>query len=264
VTNDSSNTREKIVAKVASRGFHAVTEDMIVSAGYTTGRYLLSLGFSDRARQVFVVGEEGLVKELRQQGINAFGSEVFDEKAELHKLDIPHAYGAVVAGVDTTLTYRKLAIATRIVIENDAVLIGTNCDSADPFGNGIFLPDAMPTIMALEGATGRKATILGKPTAQMFEPLRDIAGIRPENTIMIGDRLNTDVKFAKTIGAKSALVLTGATGREDARSDPELIPDFVCESVADISELVFSLNRPADTSRPIFAPEGHAIEGRIA
>jgi ribonucleotide monophosphatase NagD (HAD superfamily) len=68
--------------------------------------------------------------------------------------------------------------------------------------------------------------------------LKKVGGVRPEATMMVGDRLNTDIKFAKAIGAKGTLVLTGVTRREEARMYAELEPDFICDSVADIARLV--------------------------
>jgi phosphoglycolate/pyridoxal phosphate phosphatase family enzyme len=242
VTNDSSSTRTQIAAKLAARGFNNVAEDMIISAGYVTAEFLVSLGFSDPGQRVFVVGEAGLVKEFNNQGLNACSDEAFDADTPIAELKIPSSFRAVVAALDTTLTYRKLAIATRIIIENDAIFVGTNCDSADPVGHGIFVPDALASIMALEGSTGRKATILGKPTSSMFEPLKRGAGLDPQETMMVGDRLNTDMKFAKAIGAKGTIVLTGATTREEAQSESENTPDFICESVAEVAELVLREN----------------------
>jgi HAD superfamily hydrolase (TIGR01450 family) len=242
VTNNSINTRRQIAAKLTARGFNDVTEDMIISAGYVTAQFLLSLGFEDQSRMVFVVGESGLVDELKDHGINACGEESFPAGTPIGELDIPNGFRAVVAALDTTLTYRKLAIATRIIIERDAIFIGTNCDSADPLGHGIFVPDALASIMALEGSTGRKAIVLGKPTPHMFEPLKRAGGVLPENTMMVGDRLNTDMKFARIIGAKGTVVLTGVTTREDALSECENSPDFICDSVADVADLVLKEN----------------------
>jgi phosphoglycolate/pyridoxal phosphate phosphatase family enzyme len=242
VTNDSASTRTQLAAKLTSRGFNNVTEDMIISAGYVTAEFLLSLGFSDPSSRVFVVGETGVESDFNAQGITACSDEGFDPQTPIGELKIPSSFRAVVAALDTTLTYRKLAIATRIIIENDAIFVGTNCDSADPLGHGIFVPDALASIMALEGSTGRKATILGKPTAAMFEPLKRGAGVDPQETMMVGDRLNTDMKFAKTIGAKGTIVLTGATSREDAQNEHDNAPDYICESVADVADLVLREN----------------------
>jgi 4-nitrophenyl phosphatase len=238
VTNNSTNTREEIAAKLRSKGFFGITKDMVVSACYATALYLLSLGFHEESRRVFVVGEKGLVKELCAHGIDAVDGDYFDEGANIGDLKIDRRFLAVVAGCDTTLSYRKLAIATRIVIENDAYLIGTNSDAVDPLGHGIFIPDTLPTVMALEACTGRKAVFLGKPTAAMFDPVLKMHEVVREETIMIGDRLNTDIKFAKTVGIKSAVVLTGITTREEAQAESECPPDMILESVADLANAI--------------------------
>lgn len=242
VTNNSNNTREEIAQKLRSRGFTNMTSDNVISAGYVTAQYLVAHGFADQSRRVFVLGEPGLIQEMRLHGINACGGDEVDEKKPIQDLFIDPSFGAVVAALDETLTYRKLAIATRIVIENDALLIGTNCDAADPLGNGVFVPDAMPTIMAIEGATGRKAIVLGKPTHFMFEPLRS-RGFKSENTMMVGDRLNTDIMFAKTIGARGTVVLTGITTRDEALNEMQNQPDYICNSSADVAELVKNINK---------------------
>jgi phosphoglycolate/pyridoxal phosphate phosphatase family enzyme len=245
VTNNSTHTRHEIAAKLMSKGFHNIPDDMIVSAGYVTAQYLLSIGFGDPARRVFIVGEPGLIREMLQNGIAALGVEDFPD-GDLSDLPIPEDIYAVVVALDMTLTYRKLAIGNRIIVENDALLIGTNCDNSLPLGRGIIVPDAMPNILALQCATGRTATMLGKPSKLMFEPLLHEKHLDRNETIMVGDRLNTDILFAKNIGARGVLVLTGVTTRDDAEAvGPEERPDFVTDSVKDIPDLVTELNRKA-------------------
>jgi ribonucleotide monophosphatase NagD (HAD superfamily) len=112
-----------------------------------------------------------------------------------------------------------------------------------PLGHGIIVPDAWPNILALQAASGRTATVLGKPNKLMFEPLRISKNLDKDETIMVGDRLNTDIKFAKNIGVRSVLVLTGVTTRDDADAVPaDERPDFICNSVVDIPNLVKQLN----------------------
>lgn len=246
VTNNSNNSREEIVEKLLKKGFKNVTKEMIISAGYATAQYLLSIGFSDTNRKVFVVGEPGLIQELKNNGIATLGIDDFPDD-DIETLKIDPSILAVVGALDTTLTYRKLAIGCRIVIENDALLIGTNCDNADPVGKGIYVPDALPTILFLEGSTNRKATILGKPTKSMFEPLRKLKGIDGNETMMVGDRLNTDIKFSKIIGAKGTVVLTGITKMEDAHAAPkDTKPDFIANSVADVPKIVREINQKVE------------------
>ena len=244
VTNNSNNTREEIAEKLNKRGFVDVQPGDIISAGYVTAEYLISNGFDSKNLKVFVVGEPGLAKELENNGINVLTVDSFDSDIkDLTQLKIDPSIKAVVAGVDTTLSYRKLAIASRIVIENDAQLIGTNCDACDPVGPGIFMPDAMPTIKFIECSTSRTAFILGKPSSYMFEPLRNKLNINPEEIIMVGDRLNTDIKFARNINAASALVLTGITKKEDALiAPPNERPDYVIDSVACLPYLIEKIN----------------------
>ena len=245
VTNNPTNTRHEIAAKLMAKGFHDVPDEMIVSAGYVTTQYLLSLGFNDPSRRVFIVGEPGLIREMNQNGVTALGVDDFPDD-DLAELKIPTDIYAVVVALDRTLTYRKLAIGNRIIVENDALLIGTNCDSSLPLGHGVFVPDAWPNILALQAATGRKATVLGKPSKLMFEPLRISKGLDKDETIMVGDRLNTDIQFAKNIGARGVLVLTGVTTRDDAQAvGPEEKPDFIVDSVANIPDLVKELNAKA-------------------
>lgn len=247
VTNNPTSTRHEIAGRLMDKGFHNIPDDMIVSAGYVTTQYLLSMGFSDKRRRVYIVGEEGLIKEMRDQGINALGVDDFPADENLADLKIDDDIFAVVVALDKTLTYRKLAIGNRIIVENDAMLIGTNCDNSLPLGNGVYVPDAMPNILALQCSTGRKAVILGKPSKLMFEPLKQSKHLDQNETIMVGDRLNTDIQFAKNIGARGVLVLTGVTTREDAQAvAPEERPDYICNSVADIPQLVRDLNIEAN------------------
>jgi phosphoglycolate/pyridoxal phosphate phosphatase family enzyme len=246
VTNNPTNTRHELAERFVAKGFHNIPDDMVVSAGYVCTRYLLSIGFDDPERRVFVVGEPGLIREMKQNGVSALGVDDFPED-DLSDLKIPDDIYAVVVALDRTLTYRKLAIGNRVIVENDALLIGTNCDASLPLGGGIIVPDAWPNILALEAASGRTATVLGKPNKLMFEPLRLSKQLDKEETIMVGDRLNTDIQFAKNIGARGVLVLTGVTTRDDVAAAPaDERPDFICDSVVDIPALVAKLNaKPA-------------------
>jgi HAD superfamily hydrolase (TIGR01450 family) len=79
VTNNPTNTRHEISAKFMAKGFHDVPDEMIVSAAYITTQYPLSLGFDDRSRRVSIVGEDGLIREMRQNAIEALGVNDFGD-----------------------------------------------------------------------------------------------------------------------------------------------------------------------------------------
>ena len=246
VTNNPTLTRKTFANKMIKRGFINIDPEMVISAGYVTAQYLFTHGFNNPKRKVFVVGELGLIEEIRLNGVNAIGVDDLPNDP-LEELEIPSEIGACVVAFDMTLTYRKLAIGNRVIVENDALLIGTNCDNALPLGKGIFVPDAYPNILALESSSGRKALVLGKPSKLMFEPLKNIRNLDSSETLMVGDRLNTDMIFAKNIGSRGALVLTGITTREDALAVPlNERPNFICQSCADIPELVLNINKECE------------------
>nr|AAB51111.1 4-nitrophenylphosphatase [Tritrichomonas foetus] len=251
VTNNPTSTRNEIANRLMGKGFRNIPDDMIVSAGYVTTQYLLSMGFSDQRRKVFIIGEQGLINEMRNNGVNALGVDDFPDD-ELATLKIDEDILAVVVALDRTLTYRKLAIGNRIVVENDALLIGTNCDCALPLGHGVFVPDAMSNILALQSSSGRKAIMLGKPSKLMFEPLKKTKGLDASEAIMVGDQFKTDIQFAKNIGARSTIVLTGVTTKDDvAAINPELKPDYVKESVRDIPDLVREINEKIEAEAAV-------------
>jgi HAD superfamily hydrolase (TIGR01450 family) len=182
-----------------------------------------------------VVGEENLKTELRSQGLNVL-PEFFDQN-EKEVID-PSLVDSVVVAFDRTLDYRKLNTAYQALI-NGAKLFVTNPDKTCPMPGG-EIPDAGATIAALTHITGREVDVLaGKPSKVMMDVALDRLGAAPEECIMIGDRLETDVKMGKDAGMFAGVVLTGASTRQQAEA-AEPKPDFILESIGD---LVFKLEK---------------------
>lgn len=120
---------------------------------------------------------------------------------------------AVICGLNYTLTYRKLCLASLYITENKAVFIGSNPDrnSGDETR---FIPAGGTCIRALESATGVKAEIMGKPMTHLFDLIREEHGLKDESLskfLITGDNLETDIKFGENNGIDSLLVLTGCT-----------------------------------------------------
>lgn len=248
VTNNPTLTRGAFAQKMLNRGFKDIDPEMIISAGYVTSQYLVSHGFNDKKRRVFVIGESGLIQEMRNNGVNAIGVDDLPD-VPIDELELDPDILACVVALDMTLTYRKMAIGNRVLVENDALLIGTNCDNSLPLGKGIFVPDAYPNILAMENSSGKKALVLGKPSKLMFDPLRDLKGLDCTETLMVGDRLNTDILFSRNINSRGCLVLSGCTTREDVGAVPqEERPDFIENSIVDIPDLVKRVNAEASKS----------------
>jgi NagD protein len=147
-------------------------------------------------------------------------------------LDRPEAADLVVVSWDRTFDYGKLVAAFRAV-RAGARIVATNPDPFCPTPDG-DLPDCAAMLAAIEASTGAAAeAIVGKPSRHMAEALLERIALPPADTILVGDRIGTDVRMAHAAGMVSALVLTGATPRS-ALADAIYAPDYVLDGVAQV------------------------------
>ena len=156
----------------------------------------------------------------------------------------------VVCGIDFDLTYDKLKTAT-LLIRGGARFIGTNPDSSFPSPEGL-VPGAGSILALLESASGCAPIIIGKPERGMFEAALRQAGAKATETLMIGDRIGTDIIGAAALGIKTALVMTGVETEQSLRAS-ETQPDLV---FAGLPELV-RRSRNSDCFTVILWPETH-------
>ena len=199
VTNNSSRTPAQVAERLRSVGVTASSEEVVTSA-LVTARILSERG----VRSAFVVGEEGLVEALGAAGIEA-----------VHGLgDEPDV---VVVGFDRGADYTKLKDAS-VLVERGIPLVASNADPSFPAPGGESWPGAGALLAAIETTTGARGEVFGKPEAALFErALASAGGGRP---IVVGDRLDTDIAGAVRLGWDSALVLTGATRRDEVEGSP--------------------------------------------
>jgi HAD superfamily hydrolase (TIGR01450 family) len=215
LTNDSTHVREEIYQNLTRLGFNFQLDEILTSS-YLTATYL-----TERFGRTsfFLVGEDGLRRELE-----AAGHAVTEEKPR-----------AVVVGLDRGLTYAKLDNALRF-LRAGAKLIGS-------YGGAVYMSDhgpalsAGPIIKALEYASGRRATIIGKPSPRLFRLALQKTREKPGRAVMIGDQIETDLLGARRAGVHTVLVLTGVeTSETVARS--KLKPDLIVGSVDELAELI--------------------------
>src|SRR5215216_2741445 len=153
--------------------------------------------------RLFVVGERPLVQLLELGG--------YDVVQEAEAVEV------VVVSFDRTFDYRKLKVAFDAV-RGGARIVATNPDAYCPTPDG-GLPDCAAMLAAIEASTGASAeAIVGKPSQHMVAVLLEKLGVPAKDTLLVGDRLSTDVRMANEAGMASALVLTGATSLEEALS----------------------------------------------
>jgi len=170
---------------------------------------------------VFPIAEQPLVNALLEAGIK-----ISNDPTEI---DI------VIASYDRTFDYSKLQIAFDAIWQHKrAFLITTNPDRYCPFPGGRGEPDAAGIVAAIEATTGTRCVAnMGKPDSTMIETALAEIGVAAERTLMVGDRLETDVRMAVNAGMKSALVLTGDSKLQDLdNTDRALWPTFVLQSIS--------------------------------
>lgn len=218
LTNNSGATRQQYAEKLQAMGVEARPEQFITSA-WATALYLQRA--LNRGARLFVVGEPGLKQELCAAGF---------EVVESVEPEIP---AAVVVGIDRAFSYERLAQAQYAIL-NGARFIATNADATYPAEDRL-LPGAGTMVAAIATATGHKPRIIGKPNPQILQPYIDRGQIRPEQTLLVGDRLDTDIALANLLHIPCALVLTGASAREDVTCAPlEQLPQWVLNDLGDL------------------------------
>jgi 4-nitrophenyl phosphatase len=206
-TNNATKSPKQFLEKLA--GFGVTLEAwQIINSAIATAAYLKKM--FPQGGHVFVVGNDGLILALQEQGFQ------LNEKDAI----------AVIAALDRELTYEKLKIAT-LLIRSGVPFIGTNPDRSFPIPGG-EAPGAGAILAAIEAATDVKPTIIGKPRPDMYQAAIERLGTSAEETLVVGDRLETDIAGAQNGGFPNALVLSGVTTLDQAkawRPAPDLITD---------------------------------------
>ena len=221
LTNNSTRTPQMYREKLLSMGID-VPAERIVTSGLATRLYMKK---HMKPGKIFVIGGKGLHEEMERLG---WGAVSLEECREGKWKDIEH----VVVGLDPNLTYEKLKYGTR-AIRNGATFIGTNPDTTYPAEEGLY-PGAGAIIAALKASTGKEPIIIGKPNEPAYEIVK--AKLGPVDEIwMMGDRLDTDIAFAKRFGMKAIMVLTGVSTLEDVERSG-IKPDLVLPSIKELLE----------------------------
>jgi 4-nitrophenyl phosphatase len=146
---------------------------------------------------------------------------------------------AVVAGMDREITYEKLRTAT-LLIRSGVPFIGTNPDKTFPIPGG-FTPGTGAILAAIQAASDQEPVICGKPSPEMYWVALNRMNLTPTETLVVGDRAETDIIGAQAIGCRTALVLSGVTTAKQAKSwapPPDIIAADLSEVLKRISDAV--------------------------
>jgi NagD protein len=235
LTNNSSPTPADLSVRLGHLGLEGLSQRHFYTSALNAAEFLSE---THPACTAFVIGEGGLLAALHEHNIA--------------NDTIQPSYVVVGEGA---VSMEKLAKAHSF-IEHGARLLVTNPDNWCPVSDDDTRPGAGATAAFLEASTGRRAYYLGKPNGYMFHrALRRLAdmvgGTQPENVVVIGDTMETDIRGAIEAGLRSYLVLSGATTLESL-AEYVYQPTRVLESVADLIEEVNSGKPSSRLDSPVF------------
>lgn len=215
ITNNATLTPEQYVAKFEAMGIRVEREEVFTSA-LATGLYLQRQGA--QGSSAFVIGEDGLRSALEGIGM------------KLTETDPAW----VVVGLDRHVTYSRFAAAS-LAVQRGARFVGSNPDLSFPNEAGL-VPGAGALQGVIAATTGVQPVVVGKPEPLMFELALEELGTSRQVTVMLGDRLDTDILGAHAVGLPSIMVLTGVSSRADLERSA-VQPTLVVEDLPELIEL---------------------------
>lgn len=215
LTNNSSKSGEAYVEKMRRLGVEASREDFLTSADALVS-YLREHGGADKL--YYACGTASFQAQLRGAGFR-----LTDDRDK--------AVDCLLMGFDTELTFRKLEDAC-ILLGRGVGYVATNPDWVCPTSYG-YVPDCGSVCEMLWRATGRRPYVIGKPRPDMVYLAMKAAGVSAEETVVVGDRLYTDIACGVNAGVDTLLVLSGETRAEDL-AESEVRPAFVLRDVREL------------------------------
>ena len=221
-TNNASHSPAFYLEKLTRLGFEP-TPDEIMTSGDVTAEFLLR---HRAGKSVYLVGTEDLINSFREKNIPLLTGD--EDHADI-----------VITSFDTTLTYKKLDDACRL-IRNGAEYLSTHPDFNCPTETG-FIPDSGAIAAFVTASTGSVPTYFGKPYRETVEMICEATGCTKEEMCIFGDRLYTDIAIGRRHGVTAVLVLSGETHIEDveAAADADK-PDFMFDSLDNVDFAMFS------------------------
>ena len=220
ITNNSEQTPLDLKLKLEERGIPGLTEENFITSAMATAKFLQSQKPNGTA---YVIGGAGLVNELYNVGYS-----ITETNPDY-----------VVVGKTKHLNFDMLKKAVNL-IQAGSKFIATNPDIIDPVEDGIE-PACGSIIAAIETASGKKPYVVGKPNPLMIMIAKKMLGAHSADTLMIGDRMDTDIITGLESGMKTCLVLSGVTNRDAIDKFP-YCPTYVYNNVGeiDLDELIKS------------------------
>lgn len=219
LSNNSAPTTPQYIEKLARMGI-SIDEDRIMTSSHAAKRYL-ERNHDYEGKTAFVIGEEGIRSTLSSLGVRLLDGE------EGRRADF------VFVGWDRGFDYEKLKIA-ELAVRNGAVYVAMNTDATYPTPVGPW-PGSGSLVAAVSAASGAEPAVVGKPNPFIIGVAMEKMGSRPEETLVIGDRLDSDIEAGRAAGVDTLLVLTGISGEADIEAEG-IRPTHVRENLSGLFE----------------------------
>ena len=213
LTNNSSKSVDKYIEKLVSLGISSTAEDFLTSTDATI-LYLNKKTY----KKIYALGTTSFKEQLRAAGLPITDT-------------LEDGIDCLCMGFDTELTFQKLEDAC-ILLDRGVDYIATNPDWVCPTWYG-YVPDCGSVSEMLYNATKRRPTFIGKPQPTMALLAMEKTGFTPEETVLIGDRLYTDIACGVNAGINTIFVLSGEGTMEDLDKS-EAKPTFVYDHIRDV------------------------------
>ena len=214
VTNNSSKSVDAYVSKLNRIGIEATKDDFLTSTDAT----ILYIKDKFPGRRFYAFGTQSFVEQLRASGIDV----VTDRTDDIF---------GIVMGNDSELTFKKLEDAC-ILLKENIEYIATNPDWVCPTSFG-YVPDCGSVAEMLFRATGKRPVFIGKPRPEMLTLAMDKLGYSRDESVMVGDRVYTDIAAGYNAGIDTVFVLSGEGTISDAETS-DTPPTYIMNSVKDL------------------------------
>ncbi len=216
ITNNSTRSGADYVKKFKDAFGLVTTEDQFVTSGHMTIRFLREhyLG-----KKIFALGTASFVEELRRNGLNV--TEICEKGIDC----------ALVA-YDSELNYKKLIQISQVLLTMDVPFYATNPDLRCPTDFG-FIPDCGAICDMITAATDKVPVYLGKPSKEVVARCLELSGFSPEETLVVGDRLYTDIACGINGGVDTCVVFTGEAKPSDL-ANTAYPPTYAFTSIAEL------------------------------
>ncbi len=215
-TNNGTKTPEEYQQKLADLGVEIESGQVITSAMGIA--FMLAQKFP-RGTKIFMIGEDGIRVALEEKGFEILSVE-----------NAPQAQ-AVVMGIDRSINFYKVAEAT-LLVRAGIPFYTTNTDRTFPTPRG-EIPGSGSWLSVITSATGIEPIVAGKPFPYLMELSLERLGTTKEETLIVGDRLETDIAAGQSVGCPTALVLSGVSSLEEAKLW-QPTPDLIAENLSEL------------------------------